>query len=211
MQFDYSLPLAASEILISKICHDLVSPVGAVNNGIEFLQDMGEDGLKDGLDLMQHAAGQASVKLQLFRLCFGAAGGDAKITGKMVYETYTNYIAGTKLSLDWDLLNAMPDDDLPVGCLKILLNALLLVGEAMPKGGDIIVTLTDQKTFTVKGQGERIKPKDGVVEALSGDLSLEAITPQNIQGFMLSHYAKGFGLRLDHSITDDTISVMIGF
>ena len=86
---DSNIPTRASEILISKICHDLVSPVGAVNNGIEFLADMGgaDDGLQDGLGLIEHSARQAAGRLQLFRMCYGAGGSDAKVTGKMIYET----------------------------------------------------------------------------------------------------------------------------
>lgn len=208
MNIDHSIPTRASEILISKICHDLVSPVGAVNNGIEFLNDMGADGLADGLGLIEHSARQASVRLQLFRMCYGAGGSDAKTTGKMVYETFQNYVAGTKISMEWDLMNDMPDQDLPAGFMKVLLNTMVFVGEAMPKGGVVSVTMNDDEMI-VSGSGDLIKPKDGAIDALEGGISMEDLSPKSIHGYITYAYAQLFGVLLSHSCDDQSIKLTI--
>jgi histidine phosphotransferase ChpT len=137
MNLDHAIPARASELLISKICHDLVSPIGAVNNGIEFMAEMGDDGLGDGIGLIEHSAKQASVRLQLFRMCYGAGGSNAMVTGKNIYEAFENYIEDSKVNLDWDLMNDMPDEDLPPGFLKTLLNMMVFGFESLPKGGVI--------------------------------------------------------------------------
>lgn len=210
MNIDQSIPTRASEILISKICHDLVSPVGAVNNGIEFLSEMGADGLQDGLGLIEHSARQSSVRLQLFRMCYGAGGSDAKVTGKTIYETFMNYIEGTKCSLQWDLMNDIPDNDPEAGFMKTLLNLMLFAQEAMPKGGVVHVTM-NENTMIVTGKGDMIKPKDGSVEALEGEMNIEDLTPKSIHGYITHAYAKLFGFDLACTVTESDINLTLKF
>ena len=208
MQIDHTIPTRISEILISKICHDLVSPVGAVNNGIEFLADMGADGLQDGLGLIEHSAKQASVRLQLFRMCYGAGGSDAKTTGKMVYETFQNYIAGTKTSMQWDLMNDIPDQDLPAGFLKTLLNAMVFVQESLPRGGVVAISMSDDH-MVVTGTGDMIKPKEDSVEALSGNIDTKEISPKSVHGYITKAYAQSFNLDINNVMDDQSITISI--
>lgn len=204
MNIDHSIPTRASEILISKICHDLVSPVGAVNNGIEFLSEMGADGLQDGLGLIEHSARQSSVRLQLFRMCYGAGGSDAKVTGKTIYETFMHYIDGTKCTMEWDLMNAMPDEDLKAGYLKTLLNLMVFAQESMPKGGKITVTLANG-AMVVSGKGELIRPKEGSVDAFEGELAIADLTPKAIHGFITRAYADLFGFQVECALRPEDI------
>ena len=208
MNLDHQIPTRASEILISKICHDLVSPVGAVNNGIEFLAEMGADGLADGLGLIEHSAHQASVRLQLFRMCYGAGGSDSKVTGKVVYETFQNFIAGSKCEMLWDLMNDIPDDDLPAGFMKTLLNMMVFVQESLPKGGVINVRMIDGH-MVVSGSGDLIKPKEGAVDALGGAISIDDLSPKSVHGFVTNAYAELFGLTLTSDILDDRLELKL--
>lgn len=204
----HSIPTRASEILISKLCHDLVSPVGAVNNGIEFLSDMGADGLQDGLGLIEHSARQASVRLQLFRMCYGAGGSDSKVTGKMIYETFQNYIKDTKCTMDWDLMNHIPDDDVPAGFMKTLLNMMVMAQESLPKGGVVSITMVDG-AMIVKGASDTIRPKDGVIEAFNGTLAIDDLSPKSIHGYVTRAYADLFDLSVTCAISDTEIKLSI--
>lgn len=210
MNLYHTIPTRISEILISKICHDLVSPVGAVNNGIEFLNDVGADGLQDGLGLIDHSARQASVRLQLFRMAYGAGGSDAKTTGKMIYETFQNYIADTKCEMVWDLMNDIPDEDSKAGFMKILLNMMVFVQETLPKGGIIKITMQDNQMI-VTGTGDKIKPKDGAIEALNADVPTDDITPKSVHGYITRAYAELFGFELVHEMTDESITLSLGY
>ncbi len=205
MNIDVSVPTRVSEILISKICHDLVSPVGAVNNGIEFLTDMGADGLADGLGLIEHSARQASVRLQLFRMCYGAGGSDAKVTGKMVYEAFQNYVTGTKCSMEWDLMNDTPDDDMPAGFMKMILNLMIFAQEAMPKGGVVSVKMQGGNEMVIVGCGEKVKPKDGCVEALNANVSVDDVTPKSVHGYVVCSYAELFGFSVSVDVAEEEI------
>lgn len=208
MNLSHAIPARASELLISKICHDLVSPIGAVNNGIEFMADMGDEGLGDGIGLIEHSARQASVRLQLFRMCYGAGGSDAKITGKVIYETFQNYIEDSKVSMEWDLMNDMPDQDLPAGFLKTILNMMVFVFESLPKGGVVSVTMQEDK-MTVHGKGILVKPKDDSIESFSGELDIESLTPRSIHGYMTKQYANLFGLNVGISVSEGGIDLTL--
>lgn len=204
MNLSHTIPARASELLISKICHDLVSPIGAVNNGIEFMVDMGDEGLGDGIGLIEHSARQASVRLQLFRMCYGAGGSDAKMSGKVIYETFQNYIEDTKITMEWDLMNAVPDIDLPAGFMKTLLNLMVFAYESLPKGGVVTVTMEDDK-MVVTGKGELVKPKDDSESAFNGTLGIEDLSPKSVHGFITKQYASLFELTIDLSVTDDAL------
>lgn len=204
MNFDHAIPARASELLVSKICHDLVSPIGAVNNGIEFMADMGGEGMEDGIGLIAHSARQASVKLQLFRMCYGAGGSDAKMTGKMIYETFEGYIYDSKVKMVWDLMNDMPDQDLPAGFLKTVLNVMVYAFDSLPKGGTVTVGMADGY-MTVTGQGDMIKPKDGSIEAFNNALEIEELSPKSIHAYITRQYAQLFGLDVALEISESAI------
>lgn len=208
MNLDHNIPARASELLISKICHDLVSPIGAVNNGIEFMADMGAEGMGDGIDLIAHSAKQASVKLQLFRMAYGAGGSDAQMTGKMIYETFQNYIEDSKASMEWDLMNEMPDQDLPAGFLKTLLNMMVFALESLPRGGIVKVSVEGNQMI-VTGTGDMIKPKDDSVEAFNGVLDVNELSPKSVHGYVAKQYALLFGLSVDLSVTDGGVTLTL--
>ena len=83
-------PISAAvlELLASRICHDLISPVGAVNNGVEFLEEMGADAGAEAIQLIAHSARQASVRLQAFRICYGTGGRDSNIKPEDIKKAF---------------------------------------------------------------------------------------------------------------------------
>src|SRR6202034_3028296 len=130
-----ALDLAA--LLCSRVCHDLISPVGAIVNGLEVLEeDKDEETKTFALDLIKKSAGQASAKLQFCRLAFGAAGsagppvelGDA---GKNAH----GLIEYSKTTIVWNL----PRELVPKTRAKLLLNMLMVGGGAIPRGGTLTV------------------------------------------------------------------------
>ena len=77
------------ELVSSRICHDLVSPVGAINNGVELIQELGEDAGAEAMQLIAASAVQASARLKCFRLAYGAAGTDKNIGFREVKDAFT--------------------------------------------------------------------------------------------------------------------------
>ena len=124
-----ALDLAA--LLCSRVCHDLISPVGAVVNGMEVLEDTTDESTKTfALDLIKKSATQASARLQFCRLAFGAAGsagaeidlGDAEAVAR-------GFIEDDKTALGWQLPRVL----LPKNRVKLLLNLLLLATQVISR------------------------------------------------------------------------------
>jgi len=132
---DLGNEMRVAELLASRLCHDVVGPIGAVNNGMELLHDGDLDMADDALKLAAQSAQQAADLLQYYRLAYGMAGhrqgGDLKPMHDLAVRLFTHH----KASLDWSA-NAMPTG-LPDSAGKLILNMLLLAGEALPRGGTV--------------------------------------------------------------------------
>ena len=130
-----SLDLAA--LLCSRVCHDLISPVGAIVNGLEVLEDDNDESTKNfALDLIKKSARQASARLQFCRLAFGAAGSaGAQIDLGDAESVARGFLEDEKTKLAWNLPRVL----LPKNRVKLLLNLLLLGGQTIPRGGTMTV------------------------------------------------------------------------
>jgi histidine phosphotransferase ChpT len=95
------MDIRVAELLCSRLCHELVSPVGAINNGVELIEEMGEDMAEEAIALISHSAGQAARRLRLLRLAYGAAGGEGAVGFADAQQAATAYFADGKISLDW--------------------------------------------------------------------------------------------------------------
>src|ERR671924_448831 len=130
-----SLDLAA--LLCSRVCHDLISPVGAIVNGLEVLEDDNDESTKNfALDLIKKSARTASARLQFCRLAFGAAGSVAAQIDLGDAQTMARaFIEDDKIKLAWNLPRVL----LPKNRVKLLLNMLIIASQTIPRGGTLTV------------------------------------------------------------------------
>ena len=122
------------ELLSSRICHDLVSPVGAVNNGIEFMEDAGDDkdSIAQATELISHSAQSAAARLQVFRIVYGAGGRDGNIKPEDIQKAFGSLIrADGKVRQSWDPFGPLGIDAKAKGFCKVLMGALDF-GAGMP-------------------------------------------------------------------------------
>ena len=188
---------AVIEILASRICHDLISPVGAVHNGIEFLEEMGVEAGGEAIALIAHSAQQASSKLQAFRMVYGAGGRDPNIKPADVKKVFAGMIdADGKIKQDWDpsIFSGM---DLPGGFCKMLMGCLMLATESLPKGGTVRVTKLDGELAKITIEGTDAAARPQVREALAGTLSVEDIDPRMVHPFVLGILAAQYGFVIE--------------
>lgn len=187
---------AVLELMASRICHDLISPVGAVNNGVEFLQeDMGTDP-GEAIALIAMSAQNAGARLQVFRLAYGTGGRDSTIKPEDVHKIFENLlIIEEKVKQDWDPLATFTGYDRPEGFSKILLCTLLLTHEALPKGGTIAVS-HDGGVTTVTGTGPDAHIRPQVEQALKRDLDVSVIDPRLVHPYISGVMAAQYGFAL---------------
>lgn len=200
-----ALDLAA--LIASRVCHDIISPVGAITNGLEVLEeDNNEEMRAFAMDLIRKSARQASAKLQFARLAFGAAGsagasidlGDAENVAK-------GFMAGEKASLEWTATRVL----MPKNLVKLLLNLILIAGHAIPRGGVIKVVVTgpaEAPTFTLTCAGTNARIPANAETFLAGQLGDHMPDAHMIQPIYAGLLARAAGM--DVSVTKDGDTVV---
>jgi histidine phosphotransferase ChpT len=151
-------PVDLASLLCSRLCHDLMSPVGALNNGIELMADEQDPEMQAKcLELLGESARASANKLKFFRLAFGAAGGFADSIDTREAHSSLEGVFGAerRIELGW----MVPGDKLPKGAVKLLLNLALLAGDALVRGGRLDVGAEmseDLLELVIRAEGPRI-------------------------------------------------------
>lgn len=190
-------------LLCSRVCHDVISPVGAINNGLELLDEGGADA--DAMDLIRTSALNASVRLKFARLAFGASGsvGASIDTGEAEKAARDFAIAEKKTEVTWTGPRAI----VAKNRVKMLLNLFLVAYSAIPRGGSIDVTLENPETdavfkLTAKGRMLRVPPK--FMEILNGTPE-ESVDAHSIQPYYTVLLAAEAGMELDVAASPEEI------
>jgi histidine phosphotransferase ChpT len=177
-----------ASLLCSRLCHDLMSPVGALNNGIELLADETDPDMRDKcLELLADSARASANKLKFFRLAFGAAGGFGESVDTHEAQAALEGVFGPerRIELGW----VVSDGKLPKGAVKLLLNLALLAGDALVRGGRLDVgaeTRDDQIELAVRAEGQRILLDPVLRETLANGAGAGPIEPR-AAGAWLAH------------------------
>src|SRR5205085_2968600 len=127
-------PVDLASLLCSRLCHDLMSPIGALNNGIELLADETDPEMREKcLELLADSARASANKLKFFRLAFGAAGGFGEEVDTHEAEVALEGLFGPerRIELGW----VVASDKLPMDAVKLLLYLSMLAGDAVVGGG----------------------------------------------------------------------------
>lgn len=159
-------------LLCSRLCHDLVSPVGAINNGVELIKDPGNADMQEQIiALLSDSAVQTSNKLKFFRIAFGLGGGlGEELTIEEAKVALSALFDGGKISLEWQHQQSTLGKDL----IKIILNVALTAGEAILGAGTVTIQLpenVDQESIIIKAKGSRMLLAKSVLEAVEGSLN----------------------------------------
>lgn len=164
------LDLAA--LLCSRLCHDLLSPVGAINNGLELLADERDPEMRQRcIELLEQSARASADKLRFFRLAFGAAGGFGEAVPSEEPRSLLAALvtANERIKLEW----AVAERALPKPAVKVLLNLAMIGLESLVRGGTLAVgaeTHGQMTEIAVRASGERVAFDKDIGEALQGSL-----------------------------------------
>ena len=186
------LDLAA--LLCSRICHDIISPVGAIANGLELFDDpeMDEDTKATALDMVRTSAKTASAKLKFCRIAFGAAGSaGASIDLNEAGAIATDFVGDEKVRLDWQA----PRENRPKQQVKLVLNMLLIAMASIPRGGVVTVS-ADGQGFAVRASGDRAKIPEAITEVLAGTADLSTLDARLVQPYYATLLAQSAGMTL---------------
>jgi histidine phosphotransferase ChpT len=177
-----ALDLAA--LLCSRVCHDVISPVGAIINGLEVLEDEKDADMRTfAIDLIKKSAQTASARLQFCRLAFGAAGSaGASIDTGDAEQVTRGLFSDDKTKLEWNATRVL----MPKNKVKLLLNLCLIAAATIPRGGVIDVTITgmdEQVAFKLTTAGSNVRLAHGVPALIAGTPEGETVDAHGIQAF----------------------------
>jgi histidine phosphotransferase ChpT len=180
------------ELLASKICHDLINPIGAVNNGIEFMEDMGPDAGPEARELIAFSAAQATAKLQAFRLAYGAGGADSNIKPADIHKAIDQIVSlDKKIKQDWDPQTSLGGTAVQPAFCKLLICALLLAMESLPKGGALSVS-ADGESVVVCASGTGSGLRGRAADALKLAIPFAEIEPKDVHAAMTAIMAQRY-------------------
>jgi len=201
-----SLDLAA--LLSSRVCHDVISPVGAIVNGLEVLEEEKDQEMRGhALALIKSSAQEASSRLQFCRLAFGAAGskGSSIDTGD-AENVARQLLADERTRLDWNVPRVL----LPKNKVKLLLNLCLIADASIPRGGDISISAKgedDDMSFHVQAKGVNARVTPGVASLLSGEPEDGSVDARAIQAYYAGLVARSCGLEVSLALAGDIVTI----
>ncbi|RVQ66497.1 histidine phosphotransferase [Croceicoccus ponticola] len=200
-------PTLLANLMCSRLCHDLLSPVGGMNNGIELLVDETDPDMREQcIDLLARGARRTATKLRYFRLAFGAAGGfDARLPITEIRELVDALAAeGRDVSVQWTL-NV---DSLPKAAVKVLLNFALFAIEALPRGGTVTLAVEDSGSaheIAIRAEGPRIAFATEVGRALDGDMPMDELNAHTAPAELIRLVSAGCGGGVQHAKTEGAL------
>ena len=194
-------------LLVSRVCHDLVSPVGAVVNGLEVLEDENDVAMRaDALRLVAASAEQAAARLQFARLAFGAAGSaGAELDLAEVGRIVEGLMKGGRAELQWKMQSVT----WPKDWAKLLMNAVLIATDCLPRGGTVTVEPPPEgspQRFLIVGTGPMVRLSAEIERALAGEFA-GGLDGRSVQPYLTSRIARHLGAKL--SITTSAGEVRI--
>jgi len=207
---DVTVDLRVLELICSRICHDVVGPVGAMNNGLELLAESGPADSDGIMPLLTSSARQAWRRLDFFRTAVGYAGGRSEWPISDLRRIAGGLFEEGKVTFDWPAAAIVEPLPLPGRSAKLMLHLISLGGEALPRGGKLSVDLGDvgaarRLAVTARGRGAVLHER--IVTALAGDVSVEELDPRAAQAFLAGIVARSVGSRVETAAEDETVTL----
>ena len=195
MPQEHATQIAA--LLGSRICHDLISPIGAISNGVELL---GLSGSTDNseLSLISDSVENANARVKLFRIAFGHAT-TGQMTGATEMRSICKALSTNRLTYDWAVDDDQPREEVKLACLM-----MMCIETAMPRGG-VIQCLHNDGQWTVVARAERLEPDPALWARLGSITEVDTLKPAQVQFILAPLQADLIGRRIKHGDQDGVL------
>ncbi|WP_282168322.1 histidine phosphotransferase family protein [Ruegeria atlantica] len=188
-----------AELIGSRICHDLISPIGAINNGLELLEMVGTMQGPE-MELISGSVGSAGAKIRFFRVAFGSAS-DQPLGRAEVTELLKDVESVGRVRVNWHVTDAMPRNQ-----VKLAFLALMCCERAMPMGGDVTVAINGG-SWTVTGVADKLNIEADLWKNLPKGQFANKVTPAQVQFALLPQTAASMGRRVAAETTSTRVAI----
>lgn len=192
------------DLLLSRLFHDLISPIGAARNGLELLKEFGADDVgADAMDLAAHSTEQATDRLTFFRMAFGGAGSSAGHGFAEADRIARGYLASRRV--EWSMSGANGAPTPQAGTIKVMLGTVAVIADCLPRLGKVTASVRGG-SVTVSGEGEGAALESAILKSLDG--SAEARDERTVLAATVFANARRFGVRVTiDAATPPTVSI----
>jgi histidine phosphotransferase ChpT len=194
-----------ASLLCSRLCHDLLSPVGAINNGLELLADEHDPDMRARcMELLNESARASANKLKFFRLAFGAAGGFADMVDVREAKAAIEGLIGadSRTALGW----MVSPPTLSKPAIKTLLNLSLIASDALVRGGQLDIA-AEGSEIVIRASGPRMILDPELRTALAGDTAPDALTPRAAVAWLVHNLIRDAGATFQLSEPEPTVLI----
>lgn len=206
--------LRMAELLCTRLCHDLTGPIGAVNNGAEFLSEEGFNLQGQAVELITSSAFAAVTRLQFYRMAYGKMKdhGEAPLAEKQ--KLAADFFAGSKVTLDW------PDDhtesagvSISLKMARLIYNLLIIASGTLIRGGTIAVRINQggagEKQVSVSAGGPGLKWDTEIEKIFSAGITAEDLSPKNVQMYLTKCFADELHSTITYNVGDETVTLQV--
>lgn len=204
-------PTDLAALLCSRLCHDMLSPVGALSNGLELLADEQDPEMRERcIELLEQSAATSTGKLKFFRLAFGAAGGFGEAVPIEEAKDVIDALVGDakRIELNW----AISEPSLPKPAIKVLLNLSQIALETLVRGGSLDIGAERRMSGSVqnieivaRASGPRIAFDETIGRALQNEISPGELTSRTAAAHMVALVAEELGGGLQYALSDGVL------
>ena len=191
-----------SALIGSRICHDLISPISAIGNGVELMQLSGVEQTPE-IELIAQSVKNANARIRFFRIAFGGRGSQTSISRTEISDILRTISDGNRLSYDWPMVQDQPRDN-----VQLVFLALLCVETAMPFGGSIEIQTHDQN-FEIHATADRIKIDKDQWNALRDRPVTADLSASHVQFALLPKHASEANRQIDVVTDEQSGRIMI--
>ncbi len=195
-------------LLVSRVCHDLVGPLGAVVNGMEVLEDERDPAMRaDAIKLVTMSADQALARIQFMRIAFGAAGSaGAELDLGEIGRLMAGLLEGGKVQLTWNVPRLYWGKD----WAKLLMNATLLAADCLPRGGMVTVDVGADAppSFRIRAEGLNARITEDVDRAIKGEAP--HVDARHVQPFLAYKLSRSVNAQLTLHAADGAVEIAGG-
>ncbi|WP_254437909.1 histidine phosphotransferase family protein [Ruegeria arenilitoris] len=188
-----------AELIGSRICHDLISPIGAITNGLELLEMVGATQGPE-MELISGSVGSAGARIRFFRVAFGSAS-DQPLGRAEVSELLKDVERAGRVRVNWHLIEAVPRSQ-----VKLAFLALMCCESAMPFGGEVTIT-NNGDSWTVTGAADKLNLDSDLWKNLPLGRFANKVTPAQVQFALLPEAAASMGRRVAAETTSTRIVI----
>jgi histidine phosphotransferase ChpT len=189
------------ELLCGRLCHELISPVGAINNGVELLDEEDPDFVKEAMGLIGQSARRAGQRLQFYRFAYGTAGASGSTVDPR--ELVQGLLDGTRLRCEW----VGEPIALEVPWQRLACNMVVFAAEFLPRGGTLSVR-PNANGVTVAAEGEGVTVSAELKSALDNALAVEALTNRTVHAFFTMRLADHLAAHMSLTTSSSSQAVL---